>query len=50
MVKRGMFNRPVNEALELADASTAPRMLDSVPNGPEKTVLRDADRHSALTQ
>jgi NADPH:quinone reductase-like Zn-dependent oxidoreductase len=43
MVQRGTLNLPVGEVLDLADASTAHRMLDGAPHKPGKIVLRVAD-------
>jgi NADPH:quinone reductase-like Zn-dependent oxidoreductase len=43
MVERGVLNLPVGEVLDLADASTAHRMLDGAPHKPGKIVLRVAD-------
>jgi NADPH:quinone reductase-like Zn-dependent oxidoreductase len=43
MVERGALNLPVGEILDLADASTAHRMLDGAPHKPGKIVLRVAD-------
>jgi NADPH:quinone reductase-like Zn-dependent oxidoreductase len=42
MVERGTLNLPIGEVLDLADASTAHRMLDGVPHKPGKIVLRVA--------
>jgi NADPH:quinone reductase-like Zn-dependent oxidoreductase len=43
MVERGTLNLPVGEVLNLADASTAHRMLDGAPHKPGKIVLKVAD-------
>jgi NADPH:quinone reductase-like Zn-dependent oxidoreductase len=43
MIERGTLNLPVGEVLELADASTAHRMLDGAPHKPGKIVLKVAD-------
>ena len=43
MIERGTLNLPVGEVLELADASTAHRMLDGAPHKPGKVVLKVAD-------
>ena len=43
MVQRGTLNLPVGEVLDLADASTAHRMLDGAPHKPGKIVLKVAD-------
>jgi NADPH:quinone reductase-like Zn-dependent oxidoreductase len=43
MVERGVLNLPVGEVLDLADASTAHRMLDGAPHKPGKIVLKVAD-------
>jgi NADPH:quinone reductase-like Zn-dependent oxidoreductase len=43
MVERGALNLPIGEVLDLADASTAHRMLDGAPHKPGKIVLRVAD-------
>jgi NADPH:quinone reductase-like Zn-dependent oxidoreductase len=43
MVERGALNLPIGEVLDLADASTAHRMLDGTPHKPGKIVLRVAD-------
>jgi NADPH:quinone reductase-like Zn-dependent oxidoreductase len=43
MVERGVLNLPVGEVLDLADASTAHRMLDGAPHKPGKIVLNVAD-------
>jgi NADPH:quinone reductase-like Zn-dependent oxidoreductase len=43
MVERGTLNLPVGEVLDLADASTAHRMLDGAPHKPGKIVLKVAD-------
>jgi NADPH:quinone reductase-like Zn-dependent oxidoreductase len=43
MVERGTLNLPVGEVLDLADASTAHRMMDGAPHKPGKIVLRVAD-------
>jgi NADPH:quinone reductase-like Zn-dependent oxidoreductase len=43
MVKRGMLNLPIGDVLDLADASTAHRMLDGAPHKPGKIVLKVAD-------
>ena len=43
MVERGTLNLPVGEVLELADASTAHRMLEGAPHKPGKIVLKVAD-------
>jgi NADPH:quinone reductase-like Zn-dependent oxidoreductase len=43
MVERGALNLPVGEVLDLADASTAHRMLDGAPHKPGKIVLKVAD-------
>jgi NADPH:quinone reductase-like Zn-dependent oxidoreductase len=43
MVERGTLNLPVREVLDLADASTAHRMLDGAPHKPGKIVLKVAD-------
>ena len=43
MVERGRLKLPVGEVLDLADASTAHRMLDGAPHKPGKIVLRVAD-------
>ena len=43
MVQRGTLNLPVGEILDLADASTAHRMLDGAPHKSGKIVLRVAD-------
>jgi len=43
MVERGVLNLPVGEVLDLADASTAHRMLDGAPPTPGKIVLNVAD-------
>jgi len=43
MVQCGTLNLPVGEVLDLADASTAHRMLDGAPHKPGKIVLRVAD-------
>jgi len=42
MVERGTLNLPVGEVLDLADASTAHRMLDGAPHKPGKIVLKVA--------
>jgi len=42
-VERGMLNLPIGDVLDLADASTAHRMLDGAPHKPGKIVLRVAD-------
>ena len=43
MVERGRLKLPVGEVLDLADASTAHRMLDGAPHKPGKIVLKVAD-------
>jgi NADPH:quinone reductase-like Zn-dependent oxidoreductase len=43
MVERGMLNLPIGDVLDLADASTAHRMLDGAPHNPGKIVLKVAD-------
>ena len=43
MVERGTLNLSVGEVLDLADASTAHRMLDGAPHNPGKIVLKVAD-------
>jgi NADPH:quinone reductase-like Zn-dependent oxidoreductase len=43
MVERGTLNLPVGEVLDLANASTAHRMLDGAPHKPGKIVLKVAD-------
>jgi NADPH:quinone reductase-like Zn-dependent oxidoreductase len=43
LVERGVLNLPVGEVLDLADASTAHRMLDGAPHKPGKIVLKVAD-------
>jgi NADPH:quinone reductase-like Zn-dependent oxidoreductase len=43
MVERGTLNLPVGEVLDLAEASTAHRMLDGASHKPGKIVLRVAD-------
>ena len=43
MVQRGTLNLPVGEVLDLADASTAHRILDGAPHKPGKIVLKVAD-------
>jgi NADPH:quinone reductase-like Zn-dependent oxidoreductase len=43
MIERGTLNLPVGEVLDLADASTAHRMLDGAPHKPGKIVLKVAD-------
>jgi NADPH:quinone reductase-like Zn-dependent oxidoreductase len=43
MVERGALNLPIGEVLDLADASTAHRMLDGAPHKPGKIVLKVAD-------
>jgi NADPH:quinone reductase-like Zn-dependent oxidoreductase len=43
MVERGTLNLPVGEVLDLADASTAHRMLDGAPHKPGKIVLKVVD-------
>ena len=43
MVERGTLNLPIGEVLDLADASTAHRMLDGAPHKPGKIVLKVAD-------
>jgi NADPH:quinone reductase-like Zn-dependent oxidoreductase len=43
MVERGTLYLPVGEVLNLADASTAHRMLDGAPHKPGKIVLKVAD-------
>src|SRR6516164_4816915 len=43
LIERGTLNLPVGEVLDLADASTAHRMLDSAPHKPGKIVLKVAD-------
>ena len=43
MIERGTLNLPVGEVLELANASTAHRMLDGAPHKPGKIVLKVAD-------
>jgi NADPH:quinone reductase-like Zn-dependent oxidoreductase len=43
MVERGTLNLLVGEVLDLADASTAHRMLDGAPHKPGKIVLKVAD-------
>ena len=43
MVQRGTLNLPVGEVLDLADASTAHRMLDGALHKPGKIVLKVAD-------
>src|SRR6516165_10050450 len=42
-VERGMLNLPIGDVLDLADASTAHRMLDGAPHNPAKIVLKVAD-------
>jgi NADPH:quinone reductase-like Zn-dependent oxidoreductase len=42
-VERGTLNLPVGEVLDLAEASTAHRMLDGAPHKPGKIVLKVAD-------
>jgi len=43
LIERGTLNLPVGEVLDLADASTAYRMLDGAPHKPGKIVLKVAD-------
>jgi len=43
MVERRTLNLPISEVLDLADASTAHRMLDGAPHKPGKIVLKVAD-------
>jgi NADPH:quinone reductase-like Zn-dependent oxidoreductase len=43
MVERATLNLPVGEVLDLADASTAHRMLDGAPHKSGKIVLKVAD-------
>ena len=43
MIDPGTLNLPVGEVLDLADASTAHRMLDGAPHKPGKIVLKVAD-------
>jgi NADPH:quinone reductase-like Zn-dependent oxidoreductase len=43
MVERGTLNLLVGEVLDLADASTAHRMMDGAPHKPGKIVLRVAN-------
>jgi NADPH:quinone reductase-like Zn-dependent oxidoreductase len=43
MVERGALKLPLGEVLDLADASTAHRMMDGAPHKPGKIVLRVAD-------
>ena len=43
MVERGTLNLPVGEVFDLADASTAHRMLDGAPHKSGKIVLKVAD-------
>ena len=43
MIERGTLHLPVGEVLDLADASTAHRMLDGAPHKPGKIVLKVAD-------
>ena len=43
MVERGVLNLPVGKVLDLADGSTAHRMLDGAPHKPGKIVLKVAD-------
>jgi NADPH:quinone reductase-like Zn-dependent oxidoreductase len=43
MVIRGTLNLPVGEVLDLAEASTAHRMLDGAPHKPGKIILKVAD-------
>jgi NADPH:quinone reductase-like Zn-dependent oxidoreductase len=43
MIERGTLNLPVGEVLDLADASTAHRMLDGAPHKAGKIVLKVAD-------
>jgi NADPH:quinone reductase-like Zn-dependent oxidoreductase len=43
MVERGTLDLPLGEVLDLADASTAHRMLDGAPHKPGKIVLKAAD-------
>jgi hypothetical protein len=40
MIERGTLNLPAGEVLDLADASTAHRMLDDAPHKPGKIVLK----------
>jgi NADPH:quinone reductase-like Zn-dependent oxidoreductase len=43
MVERGTLNLPIGEFLDLADASTAHRMLDGAPHKPGKILLKVAE-------
>jgi len=43
MVERGVLNLPVGEVLDLANVSTAHRMLDRAPHKPGKIVLKVAN-------
>ena len=43
MVERGTLDLPIGEVLDLANASTAHRMLDGAPHKPGKMVLKVAD-------
>jgi NADPH:quinone reductase-like Zn-dependent oxidoreductase len=43
MVERGTLDLPIGEVLDLADASTAHRMLGGAPHKPGKIVLKVAD-------
>ena len=43
MVERGVLNLSVGEVLDLANASTAHRMLDGAPHKPGKIVAKVAD-------
>jgi NADPH:quinone reductase-like Zn-dependent oxidoreductase len=43
MIERGTLNLPFGEVLDLAEASTAHRMLDGAPHKPGKIVLKVAD-------
>jgi hypothetical protein len=49
MVERGALNLPVGEILDLADASTAHRMLDGAPHKPEKSCSGSQTDISAST-
>ena len=43
MVERRTLDLPVGEVLDLANASTAHRMLDGAPHKPGKIVLKVSD-------